>query len=417
MRRTGKVCFVLLVLMSLLTAVPLSSSKAAALSEVKLGVLLPMSGGSAFIGKQIYNGLQFAVEKINAEGGIKSLGGAKIKLVLADTATKAETAVAEAERLVVREKVNLITGCYNSGITLPASAVGEKYKVPWVLMFGNADSIAERGFKYIVRPANSNAIVFAAGVRAIKALNEKASRKLTKAVLVYEDSEWGQNLVNPTKESLPSIGVDVVGFVPYPAKVADMGPLVTKIKSQKPDLVIQGMYIGDMLLFMRTAAELKLDTTFFSIGAGSAEGDYLKSAGVNAEYQFGMSGWIPGAIKTKPPAMVQRIEEFEKRFGPSDEGTIYSQYILEFIRRSLEGAASVEADKLIQAMLKVEIKYEDTVAPLSLKFGTMGKQTNVNLLGDIIVAQVHKGQWHMTHPVTEPGFTPFWPAPKWSERR
>src|SRR5512139_2652273 len=120
---------------------------------VKIGNIEPLSGPSASVGQQGKCARDLAVEEINAAGGIKSLGGAKIEMVYADSESKPEKGVAEAERLINTEKVNVLTGCWNSSVTYPTTAVAERYGIPFIVPVSVADKITEQGFKTVFRIA------------------------------------------------------------------------------------------------------------------------------------------------------------------------------------------------------------------------------------------------------------------------
>ena len=100
-----------------------------AAEEVVIGNILPLSGSAApigMVGRQIR---ELAIEEINGSGGIKSLGGAKIKMIYADSRGDPKIAISEAERLINVNKVNLITGAYQSAVSFPSTEVAERYKV------------------------------------------------------------------------------------------------------------------------------------------------------------------------------------------------------------------------------------------------------------------------------------------------
>ena len=78
--------------------------------EVKIGYLLPLSAENAPQGQQSKRAIEMAIEEINGGGGIKSLGGAKLKIIYADTQSKPQVAVQEAERLISQEKVDFLAG-------------------------------------------------------------------------------------------------------------------------------------------------------------------------------------------------------------------------------------------------------------------------------------------------------------------
>ena len=118
----------------------------AAEEVVRIGNIIPLSGPSASVGQQGRNAREMAVEEINAAGGIKSLGGAKLEMLYADSESKPEKGVAEAERMINTEKVHLLTGCWNSAVTYPTTAVAERYGIPFVVPVSVADKITEQGF-------------------------------------------------------------------------------------------------------------------------------------------------------------------------------------------------------------------------------------------------------------------------------
>ncbi|MGD8269073.1 MAG: ABC transporter substrate-binding protein, partial [Desulfobacterales bacterium] len=125
----------------------------AAEEVVRIGNIIPLSGPSASVGQQGRNAREMAVDEINAAGGIKSLGGAKLEMLYADSESKPEKGVSEAERMINTEKVHLLTGCWNSAVTYPTTAVAERYGIPFVVPVSVADKITEQGFKTVFRIA------------------------------------------------------------------------------------------------------------------------------------------------------------------------------------------------------------------------------------------------------------------------
>jgi len=142
----------------------------AQVKEVKIGYLLPLTADNAPQGQQSKRAIDMAVEEINSSGGIKSMGGAQLKIVYADTQSKPQVAVQEAERLISAEKVDFLAGAYNSGVTLPASEVAERYKKVWWCPVSSDDSITNRpGFKYVFRLAEKTSM------RVVAQLSERAA--------------------------------------------------------------------------------------------------------------------------------------------------------------------------------------------------------------------------------------------------
>ena len=127
-----------------------SMVSAAPPKEILIGHLHPLTGGAAHIGLQFQRIMNYAVDEINAQGGIKSMGGAKIKLLPADHQGKLDVGIAETERLA-RDGVSMIVGAYYSSVGLVATQQAERLKVPFLVDIGVADEITERGLKYTFR--------------------------------------------------------------------------------------------------------------------------------------------------------------------------------------------------------------------------------------------------------------------------
>src|SRR5258705_1586609 len=118
-------------------------------SEVKVGLLVPISGLYARPGAVMRDGAEMGVDHINAQGGIKSLGGAKLKLVVLDAGDTNEKAKNAAQRMVAQEPdLVAASGAYLSSFTLAVTEVTERANLP-VLTLSYSDLITDRGFKYV----------------------------------------------------------------------------------------------------------------------------------------------------------------------------------------------------------------------------------------------------------------------------
>src|SRR5512145_2141990 len=117
--------------------------------DVEVGLIAPLSGPWARQGQVMKMAADLAIDTINRQGGIKSLGGAKLKLTVFDAGDSVEKAKNAAQRMVA-EAPQLIgaTGAYLSSFTLAVTEVTERAQLP-VLTFSYSDLITARGFKYV----------------------------------------------------------------------------------------------------------------------------------------------------------------------------------------------------------------------------------------------------------------------------
>ncbi len=121
--------------------------------EVKIAMLVPLSGAWARQGILEQMGARMAVDDVNNAGGIKALGGAKLRLMEYDTGDSAEKAKDAAQRMIAQEP-DLVGGfgCWLSTFTLAATEVTERAELPW-LTLSYSDLITGRGYKYVFQSA------------------------------------------------------------------------------------------------------------------------------------------------------------------------------------------------------------------------------------------------------------------------
>ena len=128
---------------------------------VKLGVVLPLTGGQAPFGQASLNGIQLATDLINKAGGIKGAGGAKLEIISADCMTDPTTAASVTQRLISKDRVAAVMGAFASSMSLAASEVTERNRVPFLTM-SFTDILTGRGFKYLFQVVSKASVIGAA---------------------------------------------------------------------------------------------------------------------------------------------------------------------------------------------------------------------------------------------------------------
>ena len=128
MRGKIKWMVVLAVILSLTAVLPAAAAK----KSIKIGVVLPLSGGFEIYGNLGVRGAKMAVAEINAAGGV--LDGRPLELIVEDNKTDPKTAVEKAKKLILRDKVVAVMGPVSSAARDAMTPVAEKYKTP--LLYG-----------------------------------------------------------------------------------------------------------------------------------------------------------------------------------------------------------------------------------------------------------------------------------------
>ncbi|MCU0576544.1 MAG: ABC transporter substrate-binding protein [Desulfobacterota bacterium] len=324
-------------------------AQAAGPKEVKIGNILPLSGPSASVGIQNQRAIELATEKINAAGGIKSLGGAKLVNIFTDSKGDPNVGVTAAEQLINTDKVSLVSGAWNSAVTLPSTQVAERYQVPYVVPVSVNDTITERGFKYTFRIAAKDSWW---AQDQFKFLDEQ--KKLTKTTLktiafVYENGDWGTGMAKQWDILAKKYGYQVVLNEAYPSTASDLTPVVMKIKTKKPDVILLTSNAADAILLTNTMATMKVKAkAIIGTGGGHADPSFRKNTGKNCEYMFDVVEWETDLGRPQIPSL---NAEFKKRYGYDLAGESVDAFASVYvIADAIERAKSADPKKIRDAL-------------------------------------------------------------------
>ncbi|MBF0303340.1 MAG: ABC transporter substrate-binding protein [Desulfamplus sp.] len=350
-----KISALLAITLSIAVLITLSAISASAADKtVKIGNIIPLSGPSASVGQQEKYAREMAVEQINAAGGITSMGGAKLQMVYADSESKPEKGVGEAERLINTEKVSILTGCWNSAVTYPTTAVAERYGIPFVVPVSVADKITEQGFKNVFRIAAKDSWWTRDQFAFLKDMQAEFNTKVLKIAFVYENGDWGQGFAKQWKKLAAEAGYEIVLDEPYPSTSTDVSPIVQKIRRSKADVLMMVSNAIDAILLTNTINEYKVSLkAIITSGGGHADPSFLKAAGKNAQYLFDIVEWETDVNKA---GAKEANEKFKAKYGSNLTGEAVDAYVAMYvIKDALERAGSIESDKIRAALASTNL--------------------------------------------------------------
>ena len=218
---------------------------------VKVGVLHPVTGFLAYSGNLCRLGAQIAIDEINASGGIKSLGGAKLQAVLGDAQSKPEVGVSEVEKMN-EEGVSAIVGAYASAICLATSQAAARYSIPNIVDVGVADQIVERGLKNTFRFGPGYKVISTAAMNYLHIMNKLAGNPAKTVMIVHEESLFGTGTAGLLSQQLPTFGFKIVDVIKHANPTRDFNNIVLRMKSLNPDIVIPANYYNEYALLVRT---------------------------------------------------------------------------------------------------------------------------------------------------------------------
>jgi len=348
---------------------------------VKIGNILPLSGPSASVGIQGKYARELATEEINNAGGIKSLGGAKLENVYVDSKSDPTVGVTAAERLINTNKVNILSGCWNSAVTYPATQVAERYRIPFIVPVSVRNTITERGFKYTFRIAAKDAWWTRDQFEFLEDMKKKSGADLKTMAFVYENGDWGVGMAEQWEKLAKKYGYKVVLNEPYPSTASDLTPVVMKIKRAKPDVILLTSNASDAILLTNTMAEMRVKAkAIIGTGGGHADPMFRKNCGANAEYMFDVVEWESDLSK---PGIPELNAEFKKRHGFDLAGESVDAYASVYvIADALERAASTDPKKIREALVSTHLDSGPAmiVSYDAVEFDESGQNINAGLV-------------------------------------
>ena len=334
-------------------AAPAEQAKA---ETVNIGLWASLTGKQVDLGNMSRNGAQMAVDDINAQGGIKALGGAKLNLVVADITSDAAQVPTVVERTLGQSKISGAVGCGVSQFTLSVLPVMEKRGVPMVTT-SISDDITKQGYKNIFQIAPKGSMFGAMQVEFLTFLKNKYNIPIEKVGFIYENTAYGTSTAGGLRKLAEKEGYNVVIDQSYPAGFSDAAPLVTAVRSSGAEAVFPVSYTVDGTLIVTTMHQMDYLPVMIGGGAAFIWPDIQKSLGdkVNGIFSVGSWSWDAKNI-TSDPQKADVTKRYKDKFGtymPEQAGEHYAAVWT--LKEGLEAAASTDPDKVRDALAKIKI--------------------------------------------------------------
>jgi branched-chain amino acid transport system substrate-binding protein len=368
---------------------------AAAVETIKIGALHPVSGDSAAGGTSMRNALTFAIDQINAAGGIKSLGGAKLELVYGDTQTKPDVGASEVERLIQKEGVLMVVGAYNSSVTKPVTQAAERLGTPFIVDMAASDEITERGYKWIFRTCPKSSWYARDQVNFVNYLKNEMGLKVEKVALLHEDTDWGMSVADGQKKYLEENGYEVLIDVTYPSSAPDLSTQVAKVKSTNPDVVLTSTYLNDAALIAKEREKLGMtNIPFIDSAGGTIVSGFVDNLGSTAEGLLSVLEFSPKA--SGYPSQINEL--YRAKYNEDFTGNSVYSYVAGYvIADALERAASTDKEALRQALASTSIPHGPTMIlpQKTLTFDATGQNPDAGMY----IVQIQNGALVPVFPV------------------
>jgi branched-chain amino acid transport system substrate-binding protein len=380
-------------------SVALAGSASAQDKTVKIGAVFPLSGGAASAGVHAKAAIETAMDIINnahpelgnfplaKNAGLAGLGGAKVEVVFADNQGSPATGQNQTLRLITEEKVVALTGAYQSGITLTASAIAEKYGIPFVNGESVAANLTERGFKWFFRVtpvASDFAKVYYDFLTDMKA----AGAKTDNIALVHDNTEYGTSVASVITSAFKEKGVTIAQDISYAVNATDVQSQVLQLKEKKPDVVIMIAYTSDAILYSKTMQALDYKPPMMiADDSGYSDPSFIKSVGKITQGVFNRSSWSVG-----PPGSPTAIiaDMYKKKSGDEmDDTAAREMQGFLVLCDAIDRAGSTDPAKIQAALKATDLKPDQLmIGYRGVKFDDKGQ----NILASGVIIQLQDGE-------------------------
>ncbi|MFH1033381.1 MAG: ABC transporter substrate-binding protein [Pseudomonadota bacterium] len=342
---------------------------------IKIGSIQPATGPLAVIGQGQRRGNQMAVDFINAKGGIKSMGGAKLELLLGDSETKSEVGRSEADRLI-KEGASVLVGAFESGTGMAVATLAEQRGLPFLVDVATLDDITQKGYKYTFRIFPTSTAFAQRGVDFIKEIIAEKKLSPKRAVVTYVGDAFGKTqggfFIKHFKAA--NTGIELVEEITYPLGIPDLSGEAAKIKAAKPDLLFPICRPGDSMILTRELYKQRVELMgIISPGSpGWYEPQVVRDLDKLAYYVMDNVPWINPASPIYQEAN-KLFEQKYKAYLDTNTGWAYTGVLV--IADACERAASTDPDKIVAALKATDFKDHPMVGD-AVQFAPNGDNKN-----------------------------------------
>jgi branched-chain amino acid transport system substrate-binding protein len=374
-------------------------------TEVRIGVLAPLSGPNRAAGQDALRGAQLAAALVNGEEGpvsllsvtatgLRGLGGPKITIVPADTRSDPARGAQAAATLVTREQVVGLVGAYDGEVTATASQLTERRGVPFVNGDTSTGYLTERGLDWFFRTGPTDRMF---GEAFFSTLRQERVRPKRITVLYTTDAP-GEGLHAVLHQLAPEADYDEHGMVKFAPGTANLVPALQKVRDKHhPDVLFLVTSTGsDAVRVLKTFDALGYrPPEIFAFGGGFSEPQVLQAAGGVGEGLFYSSAWSR-EVAARNPSAKPIMDRYEGRFSAAmSEVAAGSFTAVLTLAAAIDAAGSVDPQRVRAALIALDLPGRSTIMPWSgVRFDT----SHQNALAAGTVEQVVQGSFRVVFP-------------------
>ena len=372
---------------------------------IKIGAILSFTGAASHESALLKQGYDFAAEYWNNQGGIESLGGAKIEMVYADHADDVEIAKTEYERLK-SEGCVMMTGDYSGGsVMLAMQPLTERYHIPFVVSQQSALEVYTEGNEWTFNPTNDASTNAQGLVGIVQMVEEKFGDKIDGVGFIVTNTEWGQSQMESFKKYFTEAGIETVYNEVFESGTADFSAQIQKMKAANVKFIVPVIEaFNDAVLLYRQRKEYECNVGFLCCGGVMVTPQFKEAVG-ECDGIFSTDTWNPGFLPAHGEEAVAIEKKYQEEYNMRmNENAGCAWNAVAVMVAALEAAGSTDGDALQTALKNMDLpedsKYMIMTPFEGMKFGYPDNNGNYghNIYGLSTCSQMIDGEWKMVWP-------------------
>lgn len=372
---------------------------------IKIGAILSFTGAASHESALLKQGYDFAAEYWNNQGGIESLGGAKIEMVYADHADDVEIAKTEYERLK-SEGCIMMTGDYSGGsVMLAMQPLTERYHIPFVVSQQSALEVYTEGNEWTFNPTNDASTNAQGLVGIVQMVEEKFGDKIDGVGFIVTNTEWGQSQMESFKKYFTEAGIETVYNEVFESGTADFSAQIQKMKAANVKFIVPVIEaFNDAVLLYRQMKEYECNVGFLCCGGVMVTPQFKEAVG-ECDGIFSTDTWNPGFLPAHGEEAVAIEKKYQEEYNMRmNENAGCAWNAVAVMVAALEAAGSTDGDALQTALKNMDLpedsKYMIMTPFEGMKFGYPDNNGNYghNIYGLSTCSQMIDGEWKMVWP-------------------
>lgn len=372
---------------------------------IKIGAILSFTGAASHESALLKQGYDFAAEYWNNQGGIESLGGAKIEMVYADHADDVEIAKTEYERLK-SEGCIMMTGDYSGGsVMLAMQPLTERYHIPFVVSQQSALEVYTEGNEWTFNPTNDASTNAQGLVGIVQMVEEKFGDKIDGVGFIVTNTEWGQSQMESFQKYFTEAGIETVYNEVFESGTADFSAQIQKMKAANVKFIVPVIEaFNDAVLLYRQMKEYECNVGFLCCGGVMVTPQFKEAVG-ECDGIFSTDTWNPGFLPAHGEEAVAIEKKYQEEYNMRmNENAGCAWNAVAVMVAALEAAGSTDGDALQTALKNMDLpedsKYMIMTPFEGMKFGYPDNNGNYghNIYGLSTCSQMIDGEWKMVWP-------------------